>query len=425
VIGAGPCGLTAVKNLLQAGCGDVVCYEESGGLGGNWAYTDDPGRATVHDCTHTISSRRMSAFEDFPMPGDYPDFPSHREMLAYFTAYARAFRLEPHLRFGSRVERCTLDGDGRWRVRVVTDGGTREELFDNLLVCSGHHREPFVPEYPGTFTGTIVHSSAYKRPDAFRGRRVLVVGAGNSAADVAVDVARLAAHTSLSMRRGTYVVPKLMFGMPIDVVHAYWRGKVPQPLLGSALRTWLRLAVGRWESYGLQAPAGAPLDKPPMLSSGVLDALRHGRLIARRGIERYDGSTVHFTDGTRQEFDAVVMATGFRVTFPFLPDRLGDRDPAGTLPLYLNLMHPTIPSLFFVGLFQPVGCIWRLADHQARIAALQISGRLRRPPDIGTRARQVVARPRDPFDRSHRHAIEVDYHAFRRRLIRELAAAAA
>jgi cation diffusion facilitator CzcD-associated flavoprotein CzcO len=421
VIGAGPCGLTALKNLLQAGCRNVVCYEESNGIGGSWAFTDDPRRVSVHECTHIISSRRMSSFDDFPMPDDYPDFPSHRQVLAYFTGYARAFRLEPYIRLGSRVERCTLGGDGRWTVRVTAHGETLAEVFDSLLVCSGHHRDAFVPEYPGTFTGEIVHSSAYKRPDPFRGRRVLVVGAGNSAADIAVDVARLAAYAAISMRAGTYVIPKLMFGRPVDTVYAFWQGKLPRPLFRSGLRLWLRLAVGRWADYGLRTPAGAPLEKPPTVNSSILEALRHGRLVARPGIEGYDGPTVHFTDGTREEFDAIIMGTGFRVSFPFLSERVAGWDMARTPPLYLKMMHPTIPSLFFIGLFQPIGCIWRLADHQARIAALQISGRLRRPPDIDARIRHEVARARRRCDPSPRHAIEVDYHAFRRELMRELA----
>jgi cation diffusion facilitator CzcD-associated flavoprotein CzcO len=146
-----------------------------------------------------------------------------------------------------------------------------------LLVCSGHHREAFLPAYPGRFTGRIVHSSAYKRPDPFRGQRVLVVGAGNSAAEIAVEVARLAARAALSMHKGTYFIPNRMFGQPIDIVYAFWGGKLPRPLLQSALKLWLRLAVGRWEDYGLQAPTHAPLEKHPTVNSGVLEALRHGR----------------------------------------------------------------------------------------------------------------------------------------------------
>jgi cation diffusion facilitator CzcD-associated flavoprotein CzcO len=403
VIGAGPCGLTALKNLRQVGCRNVVCYEESGGIGGNWAYTDDPRRAGVYECARTISSRRMASFDDFPMPNDYPEFPSHRQLLAYFTDYVRAFELGPYVRVGSYVERCELGGDGRWTVRVTANGETTTEIFDCVLVCSGHHREPSVPVYPGTFAGTIIHSSAYKRPDPFRGQRVLVVGAGNSAADIAVDVSRLASRTVLSVREGAYFVPKLLFGRPIDTIYAYWRSKLPKPLLRAALRLWLRLAIGRWQDYGLPTPAHAPLEKPPTVNSAILDALRHGWLAARPGIERYDGHTVHFTGGMHEEFDAIVMATGFRASFPFLPDRVADRD------MYLNMIHPSIPSLFFIGLFQPLGCIWRLADYQARIAALQISGRLRRPLRIGV----DVARP------PHR-TIEVDYHVFHSDLMRVL-----
>ena len=425
VIGAGPCGLATLKNLLQAGCRDVVCYEEGSGIGGNWAFTDDPRRISVHASSHSLSSRRMASFDDVPMPKSYPAFPSHRQLLAYFTDYARAFELQPHIRLGARVEHCALGGDGRWTVRVTTNAETRAELFDSLLVCTGHHREAFLPAYPGTFTGRIVHSSTYKRPDPFRGQRVLVVGAGNSAADIAVDVARLASRAALSVREGTYFLPDRMFGLPVDVVYAFWRSKLPKPLLQSALKLWLRLAIGRWEAYGLQPPANPPLEEHPTVNSGVLEALRHGRLVARRGIERFDGHTVHFTDGTQEEFDAIIMGTGFRTSFPFLSRQVADWDMAKTPPLYLKMMHPTIPSLFFIGLFQPIGCLWRLADYQARIAALQISGRLQRPSDIDARIGHEVAHPHDRFHPSPRHAIEVDAHAFRRELMGELAAAEA
>jgi len=425
VIGAGPCGLTALKNLRQAGCRNIVCYEESDGIGGNWAYTDDPQRISVYESARLISSRRMSSFDDFPMPRDYPDFPSHRQLLAYFTAYSKAYQLEPHIRLGTRVEYCALDVDGRWAVRVTANGETRIERFDYLLVCSGHHREPFVPAYPGTFTGRMVHSSTYKRPDPFRGARVLVVGAGNSAADIAVDVSRVASHTALSMREGTYVLPTYLFGKPADIVYTFLLSRLPRPLLQSALKLWLRFAIGDWADYGLQAPANLPLDKHPTVNSGVLGALRRGRLVARRGVGSYHGRTVRFTDGTRDEFDAIIMATGFRAGFPFLAKEITGWDLAKTPPLYLKMMHPRIPSLFFIGLFQTLGCIWRLADYQARIAALQISGRLDRPPDLDARIRRETTHRRHRFDPSLRHAIEVDYHTFRRGLLGELAAAEA
>jgi cation diffusion facilitator CzcD-associated flavoprotein CzcO len=232
-----------------------------------------------------------------------------------------------------------------------------------------------------------------------------VVGAGNSAADIAVDVSRVAAHTTLSMREGRYVVPKLVFGRPVDTVHAFWRRRVPRPLLQRALRWYLRLTVGRWADYGLPVPCHAPLDKPPTLNSGLLEALRHGRLVARPGVARYDGSTVVFVDGTREEFDAVVMGTGFRTSFPFLPEQVVAAPP---LP-YLNMMHPAVPNLFFIGLFQPIGCIWRLADYQARIAARRMRSASGAPP-VGS-----------PVDRTVHSGINVDYATFHRQLVRELA----
>lgn len=424
VIGAGPCGLAALKNLLQADCGDVVCYDESTSIGGNWAYSDDPARISVYECSHIISSKRMSSFDDFPMPQDYPDYPSHRQLFKYFASYAKAFALEPHIRLESRVEHCSRTADGRWSVRVTASGGTREETFDWLIVCSGHHRKPFLPDYPGHFDGPITHSAAYKRPEPFRGQRVLIVGAGNSAADIAVDISRVADRAAISMREGTYFIPKLMFGQPIDTVYAFWKKLIPKPIFQSIFKLTLRMAIGRWEDYGLETPRSPPLSQHPTLNSTLLEALRHGRLTARRGIARYDGRTVHFTDGTQDEFDAIVMATGFRTTFPFLDEPVAGWDLTRTPPLYLKMMHGTIDTLFFIGLFQPIGCIWQLADYQARIAALQIKGRLRRPTDIGARIRREVETPHWRFDPSPRHAIEVDYHDFRKELMRELRPAA-
>ncbi len=425
VIGAGPCGLAALKNLLQAGLGNVVCYDESNSIGGNWAYSEDPQRISVYECSHIISSRRMSSFDDFPMPESYPDYPSHRQLLTYFSDYANAFNLLPHIRLGARVEACTRQNDGRWTVRVTANGRSSDEVFDWLLVCSGHHRQPFVPDYPGTFSGTITHSSAYKRPDPFRGQRVLVVGAGNSAADIAVDISRVATATAISMRHGTYFIPKLMFGQPVDVVYAFWKGIIPKRVFQQIFKLTLNMAIGKWEDYGLQTPTSLPLTQHPTLNSTVLEALRHGRLAARRGIARYDGAEVHFTDGTHEAYDAIVMGTGFRTTFPFLTEPVAGWDLTKTPPLYLKMMHQTIGNLFFIGLFQPIGCIWQLADYQARIAALQIKGSLKRPPDIAQRIAHEVRSPHWRFDPSPRHAIEVDYHDFRRELMRELAPVAA
>jgi cation diffusion facilitator CzcD-associated flavoprotein CzcO len=423
VVGAGPCGLTTVKNLLAEGI-DFVCYEEASAVGGNWIYDDSPDRRSVYKATRLISSKRLSEFEDFPMPEDYPDFPSHRQMLDYFNAYAARFNLLPKIVLGTRVESATRLADGKWSVETSGPAGKRVESFDHLIVCSGHHREPLMPAYPGTFTGRTLHSREYKRPEPFADERLLVVGGGNSACDIAVDVSRVAASVSLSMREGYYILPKIVFGRPIDQLYArarnHWLRYAPRFVFEAAVRAVVSLEVGPWRKYGLQTPKGSPTSMHPTLNTAILAALRDGAVGARPGIARFDGKAVHFNDGSSDTFDTIIWGTGYRIGYPFLEQEIMGSDFANTPPLYLTMMHPEIANLFFIGLFQPIGCIWRLADHQARIVALQIKGELKRPADVAARARSEVRERRARFGAAPRHLVEVDYHDFRRALLREL-----
>ena len=423
VIGAGPCGLTTVKNLLAQGLTDVACYDEGDAIGGNWNFTENPERVSVYESTHLISSKSYSGFEDFPMPENYPDFPSHRQMLAYFESYAAHFKLLPFIHLRTRVENAVLREDGRWTVNISEAGGRREEAFDFLLICSGHHRDPYIPAYPGSFAGTTMHSRDFKRPEPFRGKRVLVVGAGNSACDIAVDVSRVAARTCLSMRRGYYLIPKLVFGRPIDVLYARCKRRLPRWLLQPVLGGLLRLSVGPYEKYGLRQPDCGPLEMHPTLNSNILLALRHGTVTPRPGIERLEGNEVYFSDGSNETFDTIIFGTGFRIAFPFLDRSLVNWDANRPPPLYLKMMDARTPALYFIGLFQPIGCIWRLADFQARIAALQIAGRLDRPSALDQKADREMHAPHWHYNATPRHAVEVDYHDFRAALLTELAAA--
>jgi hypothetical protein len=424
VIGAGPCGITTVKNLLAEGLTDLVCFEAADSIGGNWVYSADPDRHSVYEATHIISSIRLSAFADFPFPPSTPDFPSHRQMLSYFRAYAEHFGVPPYVRLDSRVERAERAPDGGWSLKVATSGGIVEERFDYLFVCSGHHCHPRLPDYPGSFAGETLHSHNFKRAGPFAGKRVLVVGGGNSACDIVVEVSRVAERTAISMRRGYHIVPKMLFGRPADV--ALWRLRhMPKPIRRQVAHWMVRLAIGRYEHYGLQAPKRNVLELHPTLNSDLLNALRHGTVAARVGIARLDGAEVEFRDGRREPFDAIIWATGYRTAFPFLDPELADFDRAEPPPLYLKMMHREAADLFFIGLFQPIGCIWNLADHQARIAALQIAGKLARPADIERRIRREVEKPHWRFDPAPRHAMEVDFCEFRRELLKEIGQAQA
>jgi cation diffusion facilitator CzcD-associated flavoprotein CzcO len=396
--------------------------KESDAIGGNWVFREETDRASVYESTHIISSRKFSAFDDFPMPPDYPVFPSHRQVLAYFQSYADAFGLRSHIRFHTRVTHARPTADGKWLVCREGPHGAGEELFDYLMVCSGHHREPSMPSVQGNFAGLALHSCAYRRPDPFRGKEVLVVGAGNSACDIAVDVSRLARRTCISMRRIVHIMPNFIFGHPVDVAYA-WIRLLPKPMVPAVLRGVVRLFVGPYRRYGLEQPAGTPVDRHPTLNSRILEALRDGRIQPRPGIDRLDGDAVNFRDGRSERFDAIIWGTGFRPSFPFLPASVVDWEATRRPPLYLKMMHKTLPNIFFIGLFQPNGCIWRLADHQARIAVGQISGRLTRPSDIEARIAREMSSPHWRFDETPRHAIEVDALDFRHELLSELAPA--
>jgi len=358
------------------------------------------------------------------MPEDYPDFPSHRQMLDYFNAYAARFNLLPKIVLNTQVESAKRLGDGKWSVETSGPAGKRVESFDHLIICSGHHREPLMPDYPGVFTGRTLHSREYKRPEPFADERVLVVGGGNSACDIAVDVSRVATSVGLSMREGQYILPKIIWGRPIDQLYArarnVWFRYAPRFVFEAAVRAVVKLEVGPWKKYGLQTPEGKPTSMHPTLNTAILAALRDGAVRARSGIARFDGKTVHFSDGSSDIFDTIVWATGYRIGYPFLDAAVVPPDFARAPPFYLTMMHPEIANIFFIGLFQPIGCIWRLADHQARIAALQIKGVLKRPADVAATGAREVNERRSRFGTAPRHLIEVDYHDFRRALLREL-----
>lgn len=420
VIGAGPSGIAAAKHLIGAGLTDLVVYERNAEVGGNWIFKPESTHSSVFETTHIISSKSLSQYDDFAMPADYPDYPGHAQLKAYFQAYARRFGVEDYVRFQSEVEHAALDRDGRWRVTLASG---EAELFDHLLVANGHHWKPRLPDYPGAFAGRFLHAHDFKSAAPYAGLRVLVIGGGNSACDIAVETSRLSARTDLSMRRGYYIIPKFLFGLPTDVFNARF-GAGPAWLRERGFKLLLRLLLGSNASYGLEEPRHRLFAAHPTLNSELLHLIRHGKIGPRRDVARFEGDTVHFADGVAADYDVVIAATGFTISFPFFDEGLVDYSGL-EVPLYLKVFHPQHRNLFFIGLVQPQGCIWPLAEQQARLVTAFLKGEWRYPEDIEARIARELATPDHQWMKTPRHSVEVDYHAYRARLAKELAGARA
>lgn len=416
VIGAGPSGITAAKHLLQVGLTNFVVYDRNSEVGGNWVYSPDPGHSSVYETSHIISSKKLSQYHDFPMPDWYPDYPGHTLLKKYFQSYADHFGVTPFIKFNTSVAKAVMNDDLSWTVRL--DSG-EEELFDYLIVANGHHWNPRYPDFPGEFSGETMHSHFYRTNLPFRDKRVLVVGGGNSACDIAVDVSRFAKFTGLSWRRGYYVVPKIILGMPSDVLSSRTQW-LPFWIRRRLFYLLWKIMVGSNENYGLPRPDHKLLEAHPILNSALLDRLRHGDIHPRPNIEKIEGKDVIFSNGTAEEYDAIVFGTGYKINFPFFYYPELDFSDKNFVDLYLKMFHPKFPTLAIIGLVQPQGCIWPLSDTQSQIMSNYIVGNYRWPKDIEKRIEKDRRKTLKKYLNTPRHSTEVDYHDFQKRLFREV-----
>lgn len=420
IIGAGPSGIAAAKNCRQAGL-EFVVLEKNDKVGGNWVFNSKTGHSSVYENTHLISSKSWSEFEDFPMPDEYPDYPNHYQLQKYFEDYAKHFDVYSSIKFEHTVLKVERVKDGNWQVRYLDNHGIeKNEIFQALMVANGHHNIPKYPQYSGKYTGKFLHSHDFKYlGEDWRDQRILVIGAGNSACDIAVEAARISKVVHMSMRSPQWIFPKFIFGQPGDVFAARARW-LPKLVRQYGLKILVRLILGSYQRYNLPENTGLPLTTHPTLNSDLLEYLRHGRITPRPAIKSFDGLTVNFVDGTSSQFDIVCACTGFWTEFPFFDKSLIDFKNLERVPLYKKMMHQEFENLYFIGLFQPIGCIWPLADYQAKLATLELLGKYQRPKDMKSAIDYEVSHPHFNFGPGQRHAIEVDYHTFRKELKKEL-----
>ena len=411
VIGAGCSGLTALKNCLQAGIKEVVCFEQGSDVGGNWRYSADESHSSVCETTHIISSKKLSEYLDFPMPKEYPDYPSHQQVLAYFESYAHQFELYPYIQFNTKVESIFPGSNGGWVVQT-TKG---KETFDKVMIANGHHSVPRHPELPGEFSGSYLHSHSFKNNRSFTGNKVLVRGGGNSACDCAVEGSRVAEKVGISMRRPHYIIPKFFLGKPTDTFNKNMLF-LPKWIANKMRKLALKVQVGDYRNYNLENPEFEITKDHPTLNSELLYMIRHGKVLPRKGIEKVEGKNIRFENGKEEEYDVIIAATGYKIATPFIDQKLLDYSEADRIELYLRMFHPTLPGLIFIGLVQPQGAVWPLSDLQSKLAANQIAGRYSLPANLEKMAKKEADDIEREFIKRKRHSIEVHYHSYARKL---------
>ena len=426
IIGAGISGLTAGKMLKDYRV-PYTTFEGSDRIGGNWAFGNPNGHSSAYRSLHIDTSKHRLSFKDFPIPEHFPSFPHHSDIKAYLDAYANAFGLLENIEFNNGVVHAARVDGGGWEIE--DQAGARRE-FDLLVVANGHHWDPRLPDFPGTFTGGHIHSHHYidpTEPLELTGKRILVVGIGNSAADITVELSSksLQNQVTLSTRSSAWIVPKYIAGQPGDkyfrtnpYLPLSWQRKFAQ-MLAPVLGTDPTM-------YGLPAPNHKLFEAHPTQSVELPLRLGSGDVVPKPNVSRLDGDTVHFEDGTSDVFDVIVYATGYNITFPFFDRDVVDA-PGNHIRLYKRMFKPGMNDLVFMGFAQAIPTLFPFVESQSRLLAAYVVGRYGLPPvaemervidaDQQLHAGHCTDRPR--------HTQQVDYFIYEHDLrVRELPAGA-
>lgn len=408
IIGAGSSGIAVAKALLERGI-PFDCFEKSDQIGGNWVFGNRNGMSAAYRDLFINVSRERMAYSDYPMPSTYPDFPHHTHIKEYFDNYVDHFGLREHITFETGVEHARKREDGAWAIELDT-GETR--IYDALIVANGHHWDARWPEpaFPGTdaFEGQQLHAHSYADNSIFAGKDVVILGMGNSAMDIAVESSYVAANTYLAARKGAWIIPKYVFGKPVDQLPN--NPRVPFAIRQRMIHQTIKTLTGPPERYGLPKPDHKFGEAHPTVSGRILDRIAHGTIVPKPNIASLEGESVRFVDGSEVHAGVVVYCTGYKITFPFF-----DEDflaaPDNHIELFRRVFHPEIGGLFFIGLLQPLGAIMPLAEAQSAWVGDYLRGEyaLPSPAEVHRDIASDQAAMRKRYVASKRHTIQVDF----------------
>ncbi|MCO5229666.1 MAG: NAD(P)-binding domain-containing protein [Chitinophagales bacterium] len=417
VIGAGIAGLIVCKYLKQ---NNILfdCFEKGNNIGGLWNFEN----GKIYDSLHINTTKSATEWESFPMPESFPIFPSHQEMLDYIKSYALHYDILQHISFNTEVVNIKKQDD----IFIVKLNNSIEIEYNYIIIATGHHDLAQIPkEIERDFSGIFLHSSKYRCADDFRGKSVLVIGIGNSAVDIACDLAK---HTDIkvdiSTRNSAYIYPHFVFGKPLGDLST--NNPIPLPKF---LKRWighivLKLSTGNQQQLGIPKPSYKLLDHHSTVSSEIFPLLSKGRIHFRSGIQKIQNNIIEFTDNYSQNYDAVIASTGYKISIPFLSDELYNNkeiEKTNQLKLYKRIVFPNENRIFFLGFIQPNYSLTRTIEEQVKWVVSLLKGDFILP-NTDEMNKEILKHDEyiaNNFYSSLRHTIQVDYHAYSKSLKRD------
>jgi dimethylaniline monooxygenase (N-oxide forming) len=421
IVGAGSSGVAVAKALAERGL-QFDCFEKGSDIGGMWRYENDNGLSSAYASLHIDTSRDNLGYSDFPIPKYLPDFLSHQQVLAHLEAYADHFGVREKVTFNALVERVEKSDDGKWHV-LLQNGKIRS--YQAVVIANGHLWDPRLPNFPGGFNGQQMHSHVYRTAAPFEDKDVLVVGLGNSAVDIAVDLCRRARSITISTRRSAWIMPKYLMGIPVDLWSAFFarRLRLPTRIIRMIMAHLIHLALGDQRRFGVRRPEHPMWREHATLSQELLPYIGHGWIMIKPNITKLDGDEVWFEDGSSKHFDTIIYATGYKPTPPFLEPDLFRAEVRPVL-LYRRILSIVHPGLFFAGLVQPIGPTIPLVEVQARWIAAVLAGELKLPDrrEMCAEVQAHHARQYRNYLDSDRYVLEVDYRSYVKALRRDMRA---
>ena len=421
IVGAGAAGICGARHMLAQGF-DVTLYEIGSHVGGMWVYMNDNNRSSAYKTLHINTARDLTAFEDFAFDPDVQPFPDHWDMAKYLRDYAKHFDVTPRVRFNTRVidVRPAPDyepGHPRWVIETE-DGETVEH--DTVIVATGHLTKPLeVPLFRDRFAGEYLHSHHYKEPARYVDKRVCVVGVGNSGLDIASDICTTAERTVLVGRTTPMVIPKLIFGRPFwEAVKPFYKPWIPGAVRDRIVRFLVWVVHGRMTGLGF----GTQTKKVHASSNAnIINHIRYRRVTVKSGIEAIDGKTITFADGSQEDFDTLIAATGYLIDLDFLkPDIVEIQN--NSLALYNRIVPPDWRGLYFLAFFNSDTALNWICNAQAQWIAAFETGKAALPSKADMRE-EISARKAwvdRYFESTPRHQIEVEHLTYFEELKRSL-----